>query len=87
MLMLIDLGKRKKKHTEIPEAIFKIPNVFKQFFVFINRDVRSKLSNTQYLVITFLEAPVLAFLLAYIIKYYNVDVANQYGYYFYGLNW
>ena len=32
------------------------------------------------MIINFLEAPVLAFLLAYIIRYYNVDVANRFGY-------
>lgn len=69
--------------TEIPHvpAInFKIPNRFRQFLIFLKRDILSKLSNTQYLVINFLEAPVLAFLLSYIIKYYSVNVTNLYGY-------
>ena len=34
-------------------------------------DVLSKLKNTQYLLINFLEAPVLAFILAYFLKYYQ----------------
>jgi ABC-type multidrug transport system ATPase subunit len=72
---------QKKSHSfEVPPINFKIPNKIKQFLVFVRRDILSKLSNTQYLVITFLEAPILAFLLAFIIKYYNVDVTNQYGY-------
>jgi ABC transport system ATP-binding/permease protein len=70
----------KKPFFELPDINFKIPNKIKQFIVFVKRDILSKLSNTQYLVITFLEAPILAFILAFIIKYYNVDVANQYGY-------
>ncbi|HPX07140.1 MAG TPA: ATP-binding cassette domain-containing protein, partial [Tenuifilaceae bacterium] len=65
---------------ELPSNPFKIPGWVKQLTVFIRRDVLSKLSNTQYLVINIAEAPVLAFLLSYIIKYYNVDVANQIGY-------
>ncbi len=64
----------------VPEISFKTPNGFKQFLVFVKRDVLSKLANTQYLVINFLEAPLLAFLLAYIIKYYNVNVSNELGY-------
>jgi len=65
---------------EIPEAIFKIPNKIKQFFVFIKRDVLSKLTNTQYLMINFLEAPLLAFILAYLVRYFNTDVDTTRGY-------
>jgi ABC-type multidrug transport system ATPase subunit len=71
-----------KKHTEIPESIFKIPNIFKQFKVFMTRDVKSKLTNTQYLMINFLEAPVLAFILAYLVRFYNTDVDTSKGYVF-----
>ncbi|MDY0197363.1 MAG: ATP-binding cassette domain-containing protein [Tenuifilaceae bacterium] len=65
---------------ELPINLFKIPKWFKQLRVFVERDVLSKLANTQYMVINLLEAPILAFLLAYIIKYHNVDAANVYGY-------
>ena len=71
-----------KKHTEIPESIFKIPNVLKQFKVFLTRDVKSKLTNTQYLLINFLEAPLLAFILAYLVRYFNSDVDTSKGYIF-----
>jgi len=64
----------------IPAINFKIPNQIKQFLIFLKRDILSKLSNTQYLFINFLEAPVLAVLLSYIIKYYSVNVTNIYGY-------
>lgn len=63
---------------------FKTPNRFRQFLIFAKRDILSKLANTQYLVINFLEAPVLALIMAYIIKYYNVNVTNQYGYTLFG---
>jgi predicted AAA+ superfamily ATPase len=65
--------------TEIPESTFKVPSKFKQFKVFVTRDVLSKLTNTQYLLINFLEAPVLAFILAYLVKYYNTDLSNKVG--------
>ncbi|HNR20145.1 MAG TPA: ATP-binding cassette domain-containing protein [Bacteroidia bacterium] len=52
-------------------SIFRKPNWLKQAKVFIARDVLSKLRNTQYMLINFLEAPVLAFVLAFFLKYYN----------------
>ncbi|PLX17360.1 MAG: hypothetical protein C0597_07070, partial [Marinilabiliales bacterium] len=67
-------------YRTVLEISFKTPNGFRQFLVFVKRDVLSKLANTQYLVINLLEAPFLAFLLAYIIKYYNVNVGNELGY-------
>lgn len=65
---------------EIPEAIFKIPNAIRQFMVFITRDVLSKLTNTQYLLINFIEAPLLAFILAYLVRYFNTDADTTKGY-------
>jgi len=64
----------------LPEISFKIPSGLKQLIVFIKRDVLSKMANTQYIVINLFEAPLLAFLLAFIIKYYNVNVGNSVGY-------
>ncbi len=57
---------------EVKEKIvnaFKIPSIIKQLFVFIKRDILSKLGNTQYLLINLLEAPVLAALLSFVIRY------------------
>jgi ABC transport system ATP-binding/permease protein len=55
----------------IPEINFKTPNKFKQFIVFTKRDVLSKIADTQYLIITLAEAPILAFFLAILIKYFD----------------
>jgi ABC transport system ATP-binding/permease protein len=65
---------------DVPRISFKIPNKIKQFLVFVKRDVLAKLANTQYLVINFLEAPLLAFILAFIIKYYDLSESNEIGY-------
>ncbi len=65
---------------DLPAISFSIPRKFKQFSVFVTRDILKKVSDLQYMIINFLEAPFLAFLLAYIIRYYNVDVANHFGY-------
>jgi len=60
----------------IPEINFKTPNKLKQFIVFAKRDILSKISDTQYLLITLLEAPVLAFFLAFLIRYFDESVKN-----------
>jgi len=64
----------------IPAIDFKIPNWFRQLKVFITRDVLSKISNSQYILINALESPIIAAFLAYIIKFYSVDVNNEFGY-------
>ena len=72
--------KRIAEVLKIPEINFKTPNLFNQWLIFLKRDVLSKLANTQYLIINFLEAPVLAFFLAFLIKFFNVGATNKYGY-------
>jgi ABC-type multidrug transport system ATPase subunit len=62
--------------SSIPEINFKTPNRLKQFIVFVKRDVLSKVSDTQYLLITLLEAPVLAFFLAFLIRYFDESTKN-----------
>jgi ABC transport system ATP-binding/permease protein len=60
----------------------EIPNWFKQWSVFTTRDFLSKLSNKQYLYINLFEAPVLAFFIAFMVKYYNIlDGQVKYSFY------
>jgi ABC-type multidrug transport system ATPase subunit/uncharacterized tellurite resistance protein B-like protein len=70
----------KLETSKLPEISFKVPNKLKQFKVFITRDILSKLTNKQYLAINLLEAPLLAFILSYLIRYFNTDVSNTLGY-------
>jgi hypothetical protein len=58
----------------IPEITLQTPGRLKQFLVYAKRDILTKLSDTQYLVVTLLEAPVLALFLAYIIRYFDESV-------------
>ncbi len=68
------LKEKKETNTlELPEISFKIPNKFNQFLVFLKRDVLSKLSNKQYMFINFLQSAFLAFLLSFIIRYFDID--------------
>lgn len=60
----------KVKVLETPKSAFSLPGAWSQFKVFVARDVLSKIANTQYMLINFLEAPVLALILSLFIKYY-----------------
>lgn len=68
--------------NNLPENNFNKPNALTQFKVFIVRDVLSKLKNTQYILVNLLEAPFLALLLSYFLKYFPTDSASL-GYYTY----
>ncbi|HOU98610.1 MAG TPA: ATP-binding cassette domain-containing protein [Bacteroidales bacterium] len=65
--------KEKSFEKEIPPNNFNIPSRWRQFKIFIVRDVLSKLTNKQYVLLNFLEAPVLAFILGYFTKYIAGD--------------
>jgi len=60
---------KEKEETEKPEQNLSIPSRVKQAQIFLKRDLLSKISNRQYMIINVLEAPVLSFLLAIITKY------------------
>jgi ABC transport system ATP-binding/permease protein len=68
--------------TNVPHSTLNIPPRLKQTHLFSLRDIQAKIHNTQYLVINLLEAPVLAFILAFIVRYYNVDDKLLSGYIF-----
>jgi ABC transport system ATP-binding/permease protein len=69
-------------NKEKPESTLQIPGRLKQAHLFSLRDIQAKLHNTQYLVINLLEAPLLAFILAFIVRYHNVDDKIHTGYEF-----
>ncbi len=62
---------------EPPHSLF-LPNKFKQTWIFTLRDTLSKLSNKQYLLINLLEGPMLAIILAFIIKYKSAPGGHAY---------
>lgn len=65
--------------TEKPEGRLNIPGRLKQLLIFTMRDVRSKLSDLQYILINSLEAPLLALILAFIVKQFPVG-EQQYSF-------
>lgn len=54
---------------EEPPRALNIPRWLKQLRIYTVRDVLSKISNTQYIVLNLIEAPLLGFILSYIIRY------------------
>jgi ABC-type multidrug transport system ATPase subunit/uncharacterized tellurite resistance protein B-like protein len=71
-----------KTSPDVPHTSLRIPGWLSQTHLFFKRDFLSKLSNRQYLVINLLEAPVLAFILAFIVRYHNSDDPLHLGYVF-----
>ncbi len=45
------------------------PGGLRQFAIYLSRDIKSKLANRQYMLLTLLEAPLLGFILSFIIRY------------------
>jgi ABC-type multidrug transport system ATPase subunit len=68
--------------NETPQSASKLPGLFEQFMVFMKRDVLSKVANRQYMLINFLEAPLLAAVLSLFIKYYPTGTGGLQPYTF-----
>ncbi len=58
---------------EKPTSTLHLPNLLSQMSIFIKRDILSKLANRQYLLINLLEAPIIAAILAFIVKYSGAE--------------
>ncbi len=67
---------------KIPENYYSIPGLFKQSRLFFVRDLLSKLANRQYILISLLEAPLLALILGYFTKYISGINGNPNAYVF-----
>jgi ABC-type multidrug transport system ATPase subunit len=61
---------------DLPEISFKTPDKLKQLIIFTKRDILSKISDIQYILITLLEAPALALCLASLIRYFDESAKN-----------
>jgi len=64
--------------SEAPPKSLNIPNWFKQLKIYSVRDYLSKISNKQYILLNLLESPLLAFIVAYIIRYIADPTSNIY---------
>ncbi|MFN8254712.1 MAG: ATP-binding cassette domain-containing protein [Bacteroidales bacterium] len=66
----------------LPVTNFNIPNRFEQFKIFFKRNLLSKLSNRQYIMLILLEAPVLAIILGLFTKHFSGTEENPEKYIF-----
>ncbi len=66
---------------EDPPTNLKIPNWFVQFSIYLRRDILSKISNKQYVFLNLTEAPLLGFILSYIIRYISDPKSSKYIFY------
>ena len=70
--------KVKEDLKDVPIKPLLSPKKFNQFLIYTIRDIKAKISNKQYLVVNFLEAPVLALILAIIVRYNNTLNGTSY---------
>jgi ABC-type multidrug transport system ATPase subunit len=76
----------KRSHSgQVPKSHFIVPNRWEQIKLYFKRDLKSKIKNSQYLIITMLEAPVLAMILAFYTRS-SRDLEGNITSYFFGLN-
>lgn len=69
---------RLSDEKEDPPQALHIPTQLKQSIIFAARDLKAKISNKQYLLINLLEAPLLALILSFIIKYRSAPGGEGY---------
>jgi len=61
-----------EKHADLkedPPKSLNIPSWFKQAMIYFKRDSLAKISNRQYIILNILEAPLLGFILSFLIRY------------------
>lgn len=75
-------------NNELPGSTQKTPNWLKQIGIYLHRNIKMKMTNLQYILITLLEAPILALICASLTRYappegYSImDNINLVSYYF-----
>ncbi len=72
----------RERCKELPETLLNIPGKIKQSIIYALRDIRAKIRNKQYVIINLFEAPLLAFILAVLVRYYPLDTMHHGTYFF-----
>jgi len=67
-------------NNEEPPKSLNIPRWLNQIFIYLTRDFLSKISNTQYIALNMLEAPILSVILSFIIRYISDPNSSHYIY-------
>jgi len=76
---------RRPYTSVVPENLYQIPARWQQIKTFFKRDIWAKLKNNQYILITLLEAPVLALILSFYTRS-SRDITGIVDHYKFGLN-
>ncbi len=71
-----------RKEQPLPKIMFEKASNIQQFIIFSTRNIIRKITNLQYILINILEAPVLAFILAFFSKYIKGTPENPNKYIF-----
>ncbi len=66
---------------EPPKGSLNPPNNWLQYLIYLKRDFKAKLSNTQYLILSLTEAPILGAILAFLVRYIPDPNSNHYTLY------
>jgi len=74
------IPRRLEEVKEEPPRNLHLASRIKQIYIFTKRDLLAKVSNRQYLLINLLEAPLLAFILAFVIKYNSAPSGKEYAF-------
>ena len=67
---------------DLPKNQYKIPGLLKQIRIYFHRDLLAKFTNKQYILINFLEAPLLALIIGFFTKYFSGTVNDPAAYVF-----
>ena len=73
-------GEKVTEERTEPYSSLRRPSWLRQTLIFLSRDLRSKLANKQYMLLTLLEGPVLGAILSYIIRYIADPSSDVYIY-------
>lgn len=71
-----------REKVPLPSNSFKIPERITQTLLFFRRNILSKLANRQFMAISLIEAPILAFILSFFSKYISGTLNNPGAYIF-----
>ncbi|MCQ2077256.1 MAG: ATP-binding cassette domain-containing protein [Bacteroidaceae bacterium] len=63
------IGKKKIINEDLPENNQRKPGLLKQIAIYLHRNLKMKMTNLQYILITLLEAPILALICASLTRY------------------
>jgi len=78
----IQIAAEKPEKSDLPENYYSLPKRLSQLRIFFMRDILAKLTNRQYILVSLLEAPVLAIILGFFTKYFSGTSENPEDYIF-----